>query len=62
MPTSTGSEIQKSSIMAGGQAASVLQRFSASLYSCGVSAPFSSTFLPAVLAALRWMYEITIDL
>lgn len=55
MPTSTGSEIQKSSIMAGGQAASALQRFSASALHFtrpGVSAPFSSTFLPAVLAEM----------
>ena len=64
MPTSTGSEIQKSSIMAGGQAASALQRFSASAlhftHVLGSALRFQALFCRLFL--LRWIYEITIDL
>ena len=55
MPTSTGSEIQKSSIMAGGQA-SALQHFSSFIFTHAVALR-SKPFLLAVLAALGWIYD-----
>ena len=61
MPTSTGSEIQKSSIMAGGQASalqhfstSALHHFSSSIFTNAVALR-SKPFLLAV--ALGWIYD-----